>query len=1278
MKSESRSALENLDLIGNFTEGVRSFLEREARIDYAERLHESRQRQSVEEQRESLQREAEEHIAGAEAAAADATEFVKEVAAHRRKRIDQAQINVRNRLVQDLQLREGQHKSALQRRMMDAGRQREADLAAAEAHHTEQVAAIAGEDARFEKLEAAALRALRGFGGTRAKLRTRLESATPSDTSDLESLGGLYSAAGKGVQSFRRNPLSAWFGGFPVWIQLPLLAAAGVGAVPAAGALGLGPLEWIPVLAVTGGALAFVFLLYAVGQTQATSFAKKTGAKLVRARRQRLSVHAAADSEKQERIEAIEEEHRNAREEFERGLKQKTAAGAESRYGSPDAVEERARTLRQRLDAVTSGRLRSIEETARSAAAEANRERDEALARLEAGNSSPEPAHDFAGQRANVAAEWREQILPREEALHRENEAAAREPSWSSHSPADWTPPERLRDDLAFGTLSFSLADAGVEARDESTLALTGEGAFTVPLRLGLPECGSILIETRESGRAEAIATLNYLVLGLLAGSPPGRLSFSLFDPVGLGESFAGLMHLADYEEILVNTRIRTQSDQIERRLGELCDHMEKVIQMYLRNEYRTISEYNATAGSIAERYHFVVVADFPKQFSDEAGRRLLSIAASGARCGVFLLMHHDLRGDLPSGFEIDDLRSACLCFRAQSSGVTPLDPPVEGAEVSLFPPPGNDRLIDWVHRIGEANRDSNRVEVPFSTITPGPSEFWSVDTSQELRVPIGRTGATKLQYLAIGKGTCQHALIAGKTGSGKSTLFHVIITNLALWCDPDQVEFYLIDFKKGVEFKDYADSRLPHARVIAIESDREFGLSVLQRLDEELKERGEKFRALGVQDVAGYAGTEAAGPMPRTLLLIDEFQEFFVEDDQIAQQAAVLLDRIVRQGRAFGIHAILGSQTLGGAFTLARATLGQMVIRIALQCNEADAYLIMDDTNPAPRMLTRPGEGIYNDSAGAVEANSPFQVVWMDEGERTGCLETIAAEARKRGLDDKPQVVFEGNAPAQVDSDKEVARALAGAPEPGSPRFFVGAPNAIKGPTEIVFPRQSGSNLMVVGQRDDVVEAMTAVAIRILRARLGDTCRLIVIDSTVADPNGKSWLKDTLPRIGNDIEVPGSHEIGDTINALAAELREATDSGTPPERSTVVFLLGLQRFKKLRYEEDFSFSLESDGGETKPANSLDELIREGPALGFHTVVSIDTWNSINRCLNRKAISEFEMKILFQMSAADSASLIESGKASDLGMNRALFYNEPTGAIEVFRPFAQPAAEWFR
>src|SRR5205823_10680705 len=95
--------------------------------------------------------------------------------------------------------------------------------------------------------------------------------------------------------------------------------------------------------------------------------------------------------------------------------------------------------------------------------------------------------------------------------------------------------------------------------------------------------------------------------------------------------------------------------------------------------------------------------------------------------------------------------------------------------------------------------------------------------------------------------------LIAGKTGSGKSSLLNALVTNLALNYSPDEIELYLIDFKKGVEFKSYAANALPHARVVAIESEREFGLSVLQRLDAELVMRGELFRSLGVNDLPSF-----------------------------------------------------------------------------------------------------------------------------------------------------------------------------------------------------------------------------------------------------------------------------------------------------------------------------------------------------------------------------------------------------------------------------------------
>ena len=70
---------------------------------------------------------------------------------------------------------------------------------------------------------------------------------------------------------------------------------------------------------------------------------------------------------------------------------------------------------------------------------------------------------------------------------------------------------------------------------------------------------------------------------------------------------------------------------------------------------------------------------------------------------------------------------------------------------------------IREIHQIGKDSTDSYRVEMPFVEAAPEDNELWSLDTTSELRVPIGRTGATKLQYLSLGQGTRQHGLVAAQ-----------------------------------------------------------------------------------------------------------------------------------------------------------------------------------------------------------------------------------------------------------------------------------------------------------------------------------------------------------------------------------------------------------------------------------------------------------------------------------------------------------------------------------
>ena len=94
-------------------------------------------------------------------------------------------------------------------------------------------------------------------------------------------------------------------------------------------------------------------------------------------------------------------------------------------------------------------------------------------------------------------------------------------------------------------------------------------------------------------------------------------------------------------------------------------------------------------------------------------------------------------------------------------------------------------------------------------------------------------------------------ALLVGRPGSGKSTLLHTFIAGITTMYGPEELELHLIDFKEGVEFKVYAANSLPHARTVAIESDREFGVSVLQAIQAELAWRGSLLRGSRVSFVA-------------------------------------------------------------------------------------------------------------------------------------------------------------------------------------------------------------------------------------------------------------------------------------------------------------------------------------------------------------------------------------------------------------------------------------------
>ena len=889
-----------------------------------------------------------------------------------------------------------------------------------------------------------------------------------------------------------------------------------------------------------------------------------------------------------------------------------------------------------------------------------------------------EMTEEWAATRQETAAAW--------DAANSIDAAAFR--SWESLADETTPLPEQTPPGLRFGRLELSLEKVPGGVSAQADLNAFGPLSWSQPAIVPFPAESSVLVKMTADQKEIAGEFLQALTLRIASGVPAGQTRFTIIDPLGLGKHFAGFMHLADHDELLVTSRIWTEPQQIEQRLADITEQMELVIQKYLRNEYASIGDYNADA-EVPEPYRFVVVNNFPANFTETSARRLASIAASGARCGVYTIVSVDTKQTMPSNFSLSDIEQHATTLLLKDGTFTWHDPEFAKWPLAVEAAPSDEVFTRVIQRVGKAAKAAKRIEVPFDRVAPKQDDWWKGSTASLIDVPLGPAGAKKMQHMRLGKGTSQHVLIAGKTGSGKSTMMHALITNLALTYSPAEVQFYLIDFKKGVEFKIYDHYRLPHARVIAIESEREFGLSVLEQLDRELKRRGDLFRDLAVQDLAGFRATGNPDPMPRVLLIIDEFQELFIEDDKLAQDASLILDRLVRQGRAFGMHVLLGSQTLGGSYSLPRATMGQMAVRIALQCNEADSSLILSEDNSAARLLTRPGEAIYNDANGMVTGNNPFQVVWLDDSRREWFLGELRRLAdRRTDIAPVPCIVFDGNQAADPEGNALLGELLAqgtvGGRELVAPVAWLGDAIAIKEPTTAIFRRQGGANLLIVGQREDLAVSLLAMAVVGLAAAndpfpggtLGRAARFVLFEPAVADEKPELLLANLAASLPHEVENVGRLAVADAMADLAAEIKRRLDGQVLDGEAVYVVVRDLARFRELRRADgDFGFSFGSDK-KVGPADNFNTLLKDGPTVGIHTLVWCDSLTNLMRTFERGALKEFELRVLFQMSASDSSQLVDSPLASKLGPQRALFIHEETGTFEKFRPYAFPAATW--
>ncbi|TWT98416.1 FtsK/SpoIIIE domain-containing protein [Stieleria varia] len=802
------------------------------------------------------------------------------------------------------------------------------------------------------------------------------------------------------------------------------------------------------------------------------------------------------------------------------------------------------------------------------------------------------------------------------------------------------------------------LSESGSSNADQESVFNGTDFPTELPIALHRRLHSGLLIRASKEQMPRAVDLLHQVLWRLLTGVQGSRAKLTLIDPIGRGQNFTSFMALADHDPSLVSHRVWAAENQIESRLGEIAQHVEDVLQSSLRDQFQRIEDYNEIAGSMAEPYRAVGAVGLPEGLTRAGYKHLKALIESGVRCGVFVLMVVDAdqpwTSDMPCP---DDER--LLQLNLDATGKWTLQ--CEGLDDLPFtpaPPPPSEMRSSLAENVGRAAVEASRVEIPLQNILPD-SQCASGNTDDGICITVGSQGGNRSIALDLGEGVRQHVLIAGKTGSGKSTLLHSIITSGAFHYRPDQLEFYLLDFKKGVEFKSYADAQLPHARVIGIESEREFGRSVLQRLDQELQDRGELFRGCSTQELSDYRRVSGKS-MPRIVLVVDEFQELFVRDDKVAAECSMLLDRLVRQGRSFGIHVILSSQSLAGAYSLPRATLGQMAVRIAMQCSESDAALILSDENTAARLITRPGEAIYNDAGGLVEGNQPFQVAWLSNDVHQQMLRDIANRDQEFVDLLPPPVIFEGNRPGRWST------ALAKAASPPSPlgdlSGLLGESVAIGPPVALKLSRNAGRNVLMIPS----VEARPGLLGSTISGFVKSDRRLEVVYFDGNRASETTPLTPWLETAGIQHTVVRARESEKEMQRIAQIVRERGDDA-PDAPPILIVVDPMDRFRDLRQEETFNFSLDASDGGADGAQSMREILKDGPPANVYCILVCGSTEILNRWLPRSSHHDLELRVLGRLNASDSSMLIDSPAASDLSTATLLLYDESDGRLTKFR-----------
>lgn len=776
---------------------------------------------------------------------------------------------------------------------------------------------------------------------------------------------------------------------------------------------------------------------------------------------------------------------------------------------------------------------------------------------------------------------------------------------------------------------------------------------------LELPGDKNLCVTYTKEGMSQAMAFVNTVIGRLYEYNPARSVIAEVIDT----EYFTGL---DDVFKLLKRDlyRIHSRPEEIRNLLAVLQKRAGTIMRNLLTEKGATLRSYNRSH-ECSEPYIVLVVKNFPKGLSSDDLEMFGRLAKVGPQTGIYLVLLADseVLAELSErDLEVSDIQwyintAAHFDFKVESDYMSSLlgREAAGPAALTRYDSLDEGQLRQIVAGINAKCELREDVVVSIGDYMPSEDKWWKGDSARQIEIPFGVNTDLEVKSLKITQESGQNtAIVIGIPGSGKSVFLHSLICSAALRYLPDELGMYLIDFS-GVEFNSYAVGGLPHARVIAPEAEREFGLSILNELVEEGARRMELCRNYNVSNIVDLKNAAPGIKVPRILVIIDEFQKLFeIENDQISREANSKIHTIIQEFRKFGINLVLATQKLPSGAFLPRDLIAN---RVVFKSSPADfsSLISLDAGEGMPRLRT--GQCVYNSESGAPYDNNIVQGFFVSKKDIDEILARLGEFAKSHAYTPVQMKVFRSAEQPEF-IRRRVQPGDAGMRRPGSriPIYLGESISVSEYDVNVGLVPETANNILVIGGEQEVAEAICYHSV--LSASTSNEAgeaTLVVVSGMRPDNELASVILPTLEALPFDHYFPATaDDVEKTIAAVKETIDNRRQSNGPIPGNVYIAVFDFQNCR--------AFDRDTSGRIEKPSSQaalLEYVLRNGPSVGVFTILQTDNLESLGRV--GSVLSAFNYRVALQMSEGDSNKVVGSSAA-----NKLFVFNRPASRFRAY------------